>query len=473
MRDFIRSVVTLLSGTLVAQIIAYASRPLLTRLYSPEEFGILGFYLAIVAVATTMAAGKYNDAVLLPESDREARLLVRAAIGLVLLMAVAIWVLTPFRANLGRLLHNQVAAEYLIWVPVSILFLGISWVFDAWLTRKRRFKAIAVGRVAHGVTMAPTQIAAGFGGAGPIGLIGGLLAGQAVHALSYLISGRGAIQLRADSNGTSNLLQVAARYKRFPLFGAPASALNTASVQLPALLLLFFFDAAVLGHYGIGYAALSVPMTVLGGAVAQVFFANAPEARRRGALSALTDDVVIRLVAAGLFPVAAVAVVGPELFRFVFGKEWHTAGVYAQYLAPWTFLVFLSSPLSRLFDILEKQRELLLFNVALLVTRTAALSVGGVAGNDHLAIGLFGAVGAFMWLLHTVWMIRLANASFQSAGRALARFAMIAAPPLILVGVAAMFGSDLLVFLLTILGGAAYYTVLYRTDRKLFVGSHE
>ena len=429
MRELVRPVVTLLSGSVVAQSAIYLARPILTRLFTPEEFGIFGFYLATVAVFTALSTGKFDDAVVLPSDHRDAWALVGISLLSTFALALVVTAALPTRSWLAGVLEHPAAAQYLVWLPVSILLVGTIRVFDSWLTRLKVFSGVAAGRVSYAFSSAPVQIAAGSLETGAGGLIGGIIGGQGVQAV--VLAARGLWARRAVDRPrweARRLRSMASRYRRFALFGAPASALNVASVQTPALMLLFFFDASVLGRYAIAYAALGVPLTLLGAAVSQVFYVSATEAARTRRLAEITEGVVTRLAAVGLMPLASIVLVGPDLFEFVFGTEWRQAGVYAAYLSPWIFCLLLTAPLSRLFDVFEKQRELLLYNAILLATRIGSLIIGGIAQSDTLAIGLFGITGAALALGQAFWMIRLSGWATVGALKAIGRFGLIAFP---------------------------------------------
>ena len=468
MRDFFRPVATLLTGTVLAQVLIYASRPVLTRLFTPDEFGVLSFYTGVIAVIASLSGGKFEDALMLPRDPQRAWSLAAASILLSCLAAVVLGALSVFRHVLQPLLSNPEAARFLILAPLSVVFVGVARTSDAWLTRTQHFVEVARGRVAHSAALVPAQLAGGIGKVGAVGLVGGLLLGQATQSIYYGL--RAIAAARSESLSIPSLRSIfdaAWRYRRFALFGAPGTALNTASVQLPALVLLFFFDASVLGNYGVGYAVLAVPMTLLGSAVAQVFYVRAAEAIRTGQVTDLTESVFRRLVALGLFPILCVSISGPELFRFVFGSSWSDAGLYASYLSPWVFLVFISSPLSRLFDLLEKQKELLLFNVLLFVVRGSALLAGGKSDDAKIAILLFGVAGALMWLLHTGWTLHLAAVRAWRAGAILGRYLAFAAAPFSIVVVSKLLDSDLWASAGVVLAGAIYYLVLLRSDPEL------
>jgi O-antigen/teichoic acid export membrane protein len=158
-----------------------------------------------------------------------------------------------------------------------------------------------------------------------------------------------------------------------------------------------YFDATVVGYYALGNRVLSMPMSLVGMALAQVFFQRASEARREGKLATLVEGAFERLVKLGMFPLLLLTFVGSDLFALVFGARWSEAGYYAQILSVWTFFWFISSPLSLLFTVLERQEFSLAINVAILLTRWASLTVGGALHNVRLGLLLFSVSGVLTY----------------------------------------------------------------------------
>ncbi|MEM1271078.1 MAG: lipopolysaccharide biosynthesis protein [Bacteroidota bacterium] len=401
----------------------YALRPVLTRLYEPADFGVLALFTAIVAVFSVGAAGRYDDALMQPETDREAGGLLALCLTVLAGVTVLTVPLVIWRDQLAAWLGEPDAAPYLALVPLGLIGAGAMRILKTWHTRQRRFGLIASGEITHNAARGTVQVGAALAAATPAGLIGGAVAGQvAAAALWGVRIGRGVF-----SGVTPGLMRtLAGRYRQFPQFGLPSGLLNTASVQLPALLLFYYFGAQVAGWYGQAAALLTIPIAIVGGSVGQAFFVEAADAVRSGTLPALARRVANQLAYAGAYPMLAVVLAGPDLVAFVLGEPWRPAGVYAQWLAPWLFFVLVSSPLSRLFDVLERQRAALAFNLILFGTRAATLVAGGLLASDLLAIQLFGGSGALLWLLHTVWMLGFATVPVRDGLRMFARWGLFA-----------------------------------------------
>ena len=159
-------VLTLMTGTVVAQGLAYLARPLLTRLFTPEAFGILGFYLGAVLVLSTVASGKFEDAILLPAERRDAEHVYTLTLALGFAAFVVSLAVLPFRGALAAALDRPDVASALLFLPAGVLATTWGRAADLWLTRADRFGVISGARVAQTGAMLPVQIGAGMGGIG-------------------------------------------------------------------------------------------------------------------------------------------------------------------------------------------------------------------------------------------------------------------------------------------------------------------
>ena len=65
-----------MSGTAISQGILIAATPILTRIFSPENFGIFALYLSIVGTISLVSSWKYELAIVLPDKDDDAKALV-------------------------------------------------------------------------------------------------------------------------------------------------------------------------------------------------------------------------------------------------------------------------------------------------------------------------------------------------------------------------------------------------------------
>lgn len=400
--SFAKNVVTLMTGTTLAQAIIILLAPILTRLYSPEDFGIYALYTSVASIITVFACLSYDFAIVLPEQHEDAANVLGLSILICLVMSGLTLILVALlRTPIANLLNAPNLAIYLWLIPLSVLGAGLFKAFNYWSTRRKQFKRLAARQITQSTITSVTQIGASATfHTGPGGLIGGLIIGQlaATGRLAWKV-GKDEGKFLKSCISFRNLKRMAIRYKKFPLYDSWSSLFNTASTMLPALLLGFFFSPAVVGFYALGQRVLSLPMGVIGGSIAQVFFPRATKAQREGDLNKVTLDLFERLLAIGFVPLMLIAVVAPDLFAIVFGERWWTAGEYVRWMSLWLFFQFISSPLSTIYYVMERQRDLLTFNVVMFLTRLLVIIVGGIREDVSLAIVLLGTTGAVLYAL--------------------------------------------------------------------------
>jgi O-antigen/teichoic acid export membrane protein len=333
---------------------------------------------------------------------------------------------------------------------------------------------VAAGRLAQGTVAPGVQLAAGFAGAGAVGLTAGATAGFLVLvAIAAIAVGRhDARLLRTVARGSTSG-DLARRYRRFPTYTAPAGLLNMLSTRVPVFGLAAAFGAATTGLYGLAFGMLTLPVGALTGAVGQVFFVRAAEEHRRGALGPLARQVHRRLAVTSLYPMAAAAVAGPEVFALVFGAEWREAGVYARLVAPWLWLAAIATPLTRVFDVTERQRTDLAMSIAQGAGLAVALLVGARLGDARSAVTATACAGVILRAVQIGLALRVAGVPVVAAVRDLAD-ALLRAAPLIAVLLTVTWVSDSVVLLLVSLvaAGVAYYLLAVKRDRSTAGAPH-
>ena len=259
--------------------------------------------------------------------------------------------------------------------------------------------------------------------------------------------------------------RLAARYQRFPRFTAPAALLNTLGSRAPVLLLAALFGSGAVGQFGVAFGALALPLGVLTGAVGQVYGRDGAEAVRAGRLGPLALRVTRGLLAVVLYPALAVAVTGPVLFAFVFGDAWAEAGRYAQAVAAWAALAAVAVPLTRTFDLAERQRADLAFSVAMGLALVAVLVLAAQRLDALGTVWAAGTAGAVLRALHVGWMLRVAGAPLLPAARYAVWAALVAAGCALLPAAAVLLdwgGAAVLAAL--VVGGLAYAALVVRRE---------
>lgn len=384
--SFARNVAVLAGGTALGQAISVLASPILTRLYTPDDFGVLAVYSSLLTVLSVVASWRYELAIPLPERDEEAVNLVALSLGIVVLMSCGVGIGTWLLGNQIVQWVNAPTLRFYLWlIPIGVLLVGSYQVFNYWAVRRQAFEAIAKTRFNQGAAATLTQIAGGFVRDGPMGLIVGQIVGQCAGlvALARLIRSVGKAGL--ETIGWINLKRIANRYRKFPCLSSFSGLMNSAGLQIPTLLLASLYGAQVAGWFALAQRVVGTPMSFVGQAIAQVYMGTGSRLVHRDvrALRSLFLKTAARLVLIGGIPLGILAIVGPALFTRIFGSNWENTGYYVQILCMASLAQFVIVPLSQTVNILERQDWQLKWDIFRLLLVSLSIVLTSVAGGTH------------------------------------------------------------------------------------------
>lgn len=353
-----RAVLTMLSGTSLAQLVTILGTIPLARLYTPTDFGLFAIAQAIVTACVGLAALRYDVAVVLPEKDNSARVLLKLASRSIVIFSTVMAVVLLLASRLvGEQYGNQAFGVWLSVTAVVVCIMAQIANIQYWLTRKQRFDQIARNRVTASLGMVVTQIILAPLVGGFQGLLIGMLLGQVVTYLILRLRVRGMWQ--DDETDHPTMKSMAYRYRKMPLLNAPNVAVdglrNTGIAVLIGNIAL-----GGLGQYSLAHRSISAPVYLINGAIAQVFLKRMATTGPGGMIP-LLRALLLRIGAVSLPIFIVLYFISPELFPLIFGSQWREAGLLAQALIPWLFLNTFTSPLANVYIRIEKQEWLLGF----------------------------------------------------------------------------------------------------------------
>ena len=458
------------AGAAVSHGFAILLSPILARLYAPAAFGVASLFAAILTVVESVSCLRYELAIMLPKKDHNALSLLLGSLFFVCLFSVLTTLGVYFLGGpICRLLKAPSLAVLLWLLPVAVLLSGFGMALRYWHTRLGGYGLVAGAQVAAAATQGAGRLGAGLlGHVGAGSLVLTKVVGLVVSAagLAWGASRYGICLFRqAPYRRTWRLL---GRYRKFPLASTWSALLNSVSAQVPIFLLAALFSEAVVGYYFLARHIVTLPLLLIGRAVAQVFFQRASAARIEGALAPVVRGTHERLVSLGLLPTIVLAFIGPEMFRLVFGWYWEEAGIYAQILSLWCFCKFVCSPMSMLWVVLERQGLGLVFNVGLVVSRLASLLIGGWMNDVHVALALYAGSGVVLWGMLILYLLRLAGVSGRHAVSPVLRCLVYASPTILCLAGAVWWGLPAWIKLaLAGVGALSYYGMVIHGDVKL------
>lgn len=399
---FFRNIALLMSGTVIAQIITAASMPVLSRLFLPAAFGVLGMLNSIVNITAGISALRFDMAVMIPKEEKEAANLLGLSLFLVSATSLFLAILLPLLGGqIAEVLNSPELAPWLLVAPVLVLITGAYQSLTYWSSRQKEFRRLSTVTVSASGASAGAKILAGLAGLKTLGLIGGQVLGQALACLLLAFQvWRGEGRKIVGLIERKTLWAVARKYRDFPKYNAPVTLLNGLTNGTPILLFGVFFGPAVAGFYSVAYLILKMPVQLVTNSIRQVYLQRSSERRNQGK-SLFKDQwqLTALLAALGAIPMFAAALAAPLGFEWVLGAEWRESGVYAQALMIYLFTMLIGVPSTALIPVLNLQRGFFIWQVLTLTLSATGIVLGSLQGSPVLGVALFAAAKAAMMFL--------------------------------------------------------------------------
>ena len=411
---FASSIAALAGGASVAHLISFLALPFLTRIYSPSDFSVLAVYTSLIAIFSVAACLRFEIAIPLPKSDRGAVSLLVIALfcsaSISLILGASIFF---FKIQILNLVNLNSIDQYLIIIPIGIWFASSFSAIQYWSTRLKRFNVVAGTRVIQTFFSAVLQILLGFLGAGPIGLIVGLIANSGVGLFS-LINRSWSLDAKLIMAVRWRSIYGALRtYSRFPKYSTLDALANTAGSQLPILLIASIAVGPEAGYFILATKVISTPLMLIGSSVGQVYLSQAADELRAGTLSTFSHRIFNGLLKTGMGPAIFIAMIAPELFEVVFGKGWERAGEILVWMTPALALQFLSSPISMVMHVRMLQIHMLFLMIFGLFIRVGALFLAKVYFLNSV-IEVYSIAATFYYLILFIVFYKVSGCLFKS-----------------------------------------------------------
>jgi len=410
--EFSRNVLTLMTGTTIAQAIPIAISPILTRIYTPEDFGVFALYMSVASILSVVATGRYELAIMLPKKDEDAINIVALSIAISFLVSfIAFLVVFFFNDSITKLLGNPEISSWLYFIPLSVLLTGIYQSFNYWGNRKKEYKILATSRVIRSGTMSASNLAFGFGGFGSGGLIGSSILGQGVASI---VLGKIVYKKDKDYFCSINKLKMFAlikKYKKFPLVNLFHAFVNILKENIVNIFIAIKYTQTLLGYYYFMLRLMKMPFSILGSSLSQVFYKEAvSEFNKCKNIQSLVLKFIIKLFFIACFPIIFLYFYSEELFVFIFGKEWLISGIFAKNISLYILLHFIASPLGMVPLIVGKQEEALIWGIFETIIFVLVYIVSYMVFHDlKITLIMLSIIMSIFFIIYFIWIYQISK----------------------------------------------------------------
>jgi O-antigen/teichoic acid export membrane protein len=366
--EFAKNVLILTSGTAFAQLIPLLIAPILSRIYSPEEFGRLAIFIGVVEILAVISTGRYEFAILQTEKYKSAIKLTVLSICIASFVAIISLVLIFFFGGFLSKTLGDIALEYWLYlVPIAVLFIGMYNSLLYYNVREKGYKDISKANIIKSIAGGGTKLLMGIIGQ----TAGGLLIGQTAsnffgnwQLFKKFLKNKKILK----ETKLLELKSLAKRYIDFPKYAMSGILFNTASIQLPNFFISKYYSLSNAGHYSYAYRYLGLPLSLIGNSIGQVYLQKLSDTKNdnRKSLSLYYSTIKNLFFVGGLIFIPLFFIV-EELYSFVFGEHWRIAGKYSKLMLPLLYIRFVTVPISATYSIFERQKTFFLWQLGLFI----------------------------------------------------------------------------------------------------------
>jgi len=408
--DFLKNVFTLLSGATVAQIITLISIPILTRIYTPEDFGHIAIYLSIANIVAAFSTGRYELAIMLPKKRTEALAIFKGSFRIAFIISLISLIAIILLKSFDHKFSSFIEPFYFYFLPLSIFIVGLGNLFFQWYTREKQFKIQANLKIIKSGSSSGVNVFLGLlYNLKSLGLFFGHIAGQGIQQIIF--------GLRFYKEEKNNLKIVDANLVKeqlklnnnFPRFSAPMAFLNAISKDVLIYVFKMFFSTSLVGQYSNATKVISYPLELINQSFMTVFYQKINETNKKLRFYLISYF--------GNFIIATIVMIpivfwGEELFVFVLGNDWEIAGSIAKYMAPLTVASFAMRSVSNIFSLTRKNGILLIWQICYLVLILITIFISK-STNFEVMLLYFSLVGAFLYIALAFMGYRIMKKTYE------------------------------------------------------------
>lgn len=393
------NVVILMAGTVISQLVPILVSPILTRYFTPEDFGLFGLYFSISMVLSIPVTGRYEFAIMLPKEDEDAiNILSLSALIAFVFSFLLFVVLYFFHVPILSLINSESIGNWYLLLAPTVLLIGLYQSLNYWFNRKGDYLNLTYSRVARTSNSSLFSLIFGFTKMVGNGLILADTIGQAIATGFFYYRFLKKYNHFRQQISWTKMKEMAKRYVHFPKYNILSGFLQNASVYAPSILLTSFFGNTVVGFYVLSFRVVSAPGAVIARAFGDVFRQQATEEfNKSGNCKNVFIKTFKKLLILSVIPFILLFFFAPMAFEFIFGSEWRQAGIYTQIMLLMFFLQFTVSPLSNMFIIAEKQGQEMYLQVFLFIS---------VLISFYIGFKIFNSVNACLYLFTFVYSIK-------------------------------------------------------------------
>ncbi len=409
MKKIVKDSAKLLTANIIAQIVGLVVYPILTRLYSQGDFGLLSLFLSIAGVLVLLSTAEYQYAIVLPADDKKARAVSHVAAFILVMMTIVILLSIPFARPIANLFNAPDLAKWWWLMPVYVVLIGLWNILNYIYIRSAQFTRISGYQISQSILNAGSKV--GFGYAGF--LSGGLIVSSVIAPLvsvvaSIALGWRKCLSAFVAPCMKDEYRLAAREYRNFPVFNLPRSLVNTIGLSLPIWLLTPTFGTEQVGLLSLALLTAFAPLNIIARACYQVFYQRVSElVQQRLSIRPLLLKFILYTIGLTLLALAVIYFFVPQLVTILFGAKWLETAEIIRRLYPSLVFVPICGTICFLSDVFSKQKIAMWMEIAYVVAVGLVLWLSIKTGIFLTAISAYAWIGFAYMTIQLIWFISL------------------------------------------------------------------
>jgi O-antigen/teichoic acid export membrane protein len=336
----------LATATILSQIIIIFSSPFITRLYSPETLGTWALFISFVSILSALVIAGYQNTIIISQDPKETdKLLISCCILVFLLSLLIFLIMIIGEEYLKKVFKAEKLYFWWNFIIFIVIIHSLIIIFQNYFNRYKKYKILARMQIYKSIIYLISVISFGY-----LKLsFSGLFFAELIASLSILFL----LIYRSDVKNFFFLkidiqtLQILKKYKEFPIFHLTGSFVNILTSLMPIFFLTKYFSEAIVGYYVLAFKSIFVPLNFISSTVSTLNMKKVSDLfHSKGNTIKYFFKISIILFFIIIIPGFILIMFGPEIFKFIFGKNWEIAGEFAAIVMPAAIVMFVVSPIS-------------------------------------------------------------------------------------------------------------------------------
>ncbi len=395
-----RNLTVYIGSNVVGQLIGILVSPILTRLFSPESYGVQSVYLSVISMICVVSTLSYQNAIVISEDTEDTNIVLLCFVILSVISVFLTIILMIWGDRILRLFNSEPIIPYKYLIPISVFCISSYNILSQYAIKYKSFPVISRTKIKQTLYGNIAKVALGILNCGTLGLLIGNVFSQSIGVIELL---KNFIKKKKEKGNVFSRTKasiLATKYRRFAYISTPCNYIYTLGSQIPVIMLSMMYNSEIAGFYGLSYSAVFLPCNLIGMALSQVFYAEIAAKRKEKDIVVFINMILKKTCFYSAIPFLLIAIIAPSLFVIVYGDNWLMAGVFARILAIQAFFYFIILPVNKVFEVFEMQQIDLFLNIIRVIVLLLVFIVSKKAGlNATQTLFVFSIFGGLIYVI--------------------------------------------------------------------------